>query len=246
MKKQLQKSILICLLILPSLTPILKAQIDLTIGLNYGYNPPKNCDNKITSLEFDVCNNGSDPASAFEVGVYLYDPSSSSKWIIASTTLNSLSGNACKTISNWDIDMNNFCCLPTPGTAYRIGVWADTANAITETTKNNNATLLSGNIQVCAKTATGIKVLATSLSSFELYPNPSANKIELALNLTREEKISVTLLDIHGKEVSKIMEDKLQVGEQKIEVNHGLQSGIYFVNVNVAGTIFAKKLIVEN
>ena len=242
MKKHLQKSLLIALITIPNLW---SAQIDLTIGLNYAYTGPSNCNNKITNLEFDVCNNGSDPASTFEVGVYIYDPSSSNKWIIASTTINSLSGNTCKTISNWDIDMNNFCCLPSAGTNYRLGAWADTANAITESTKNNNATLLSGNIQICG-TTTGIKDPNKETVLFDIYPNPTQSKTTMVLNFTDEKPFIASVFDTQNREIMTIYNGPMARDNQKIIIpSDQLKPGVYFVRLNILGAIATKKLIVQ-
>ncbi|MBA2611149.1 MAG: T9SS type A sorting domain-containing protein [Bacteroidetes bacterium] len=242
MKTILQKAAAICLFAIPSL---MSAQVDLTIGLNYSYNPPTNCNNQITSLSVDICNNGSSSAGSFLVGVYLYETSSQKHWVLDQTTINSLSGNACITISNWNIDMNNYCCLPAPASNYRIGVWADTANAITETSKSNNASLLSGNIQVCAA-STGIKNFSANIKELSFSPNPVADKGELKFVLAKEEKVNVTISDITGKVISTLYTGTMYQGEQKIDLNtSSYASGVYFVKVRLSDGEVNKKIIVQ-
>ena len=220
------------------------AQVDLVVGLNYAYNPPTGCNNKITQISIDVCNNGSSSAGSFIVAMYLYDQGSSKHWCIDQVTVNSLSGSACKTISNWDIDFNNYCCLPPPASNYRLGVWVDTANTVSETNENNNAGLLSGNIQVCSPN--GIKELNDRVSAVSLYPNPFADKGNLSFNLVKEENVSVTVLDMCGREVIKAFEGSLSPGEQTIGLNTSLlPNGVYIVSLAMPEGVLTRKLIIQ-
>ena len=241
MKTILKKVAVFCIAAMPFVMP---AQVDLTVGLNYAYNPPTGCNNKITGISIDVCNNGSSSASSFLVAIYLYDSGSSKHWCIDQTTVNSLSGNACVTINNWDIDFNNYAGLPAPGSNYRLGVWVDTANAITETSKSNNASLLSGNIQVCAPS--GIKDTKGVINSFDMYPNPFADKGTLSFNLLKEEKVNVTVYDLTGKAVLKAFDGNLLPGSQTIPLNvNSLTNGVYMVTLSLPEGILTKKLIVQ-
>src|SRR5687768_11022911 len=99
-----------------------QAQIDLVPGINYSYNPPGS-NGIITGITVDACNNDNGNAGSFDVAMYLYDQSTTNYWIIGTTSLPGLSGNACITISNWNIDINNTSGIPA-GT-YRLGVWVD-------------------------------------------------------------------------------------------------------------------------
>ncbi|MGZ3885288.1 MAG: T9SS type A sorting domain-containing protein [Bacteroidia bacterium] len=235
------KAIAFTFLAIPAL---LGAQTDLTVGLNYAYDPPSGCDNKIKNLTIDVCNNGSAAAGAFEVGIYLYDPSSSQHWVVSSQTMNSLSGNACVTISNWNIDMNTFCCLPSPGNNYRIGVWVDTASAVSETNKNNNTSLLSGNISICA--AQGVHNLQNSISWLGISPNPLSDRATLSLSLKQEEAVSVSLYDLTGKLVSSVFDGKLQAGAGSIHLDtHALNSGLYYISVSTSAGTISRKLVIQ-
>lgn len=220
------------------------AQADLLLGLNYSYNPPSGCNNQVTNLTVDICNNGNSSASSFEVGAYLYNPSNSQYWVIASTTVNSLSGSACITISNWNIDMNTYCCLPAPGSNYRLGIWVDTANVITESDENNNASLLSGNIQICA--ASGIKTIEQSIGNLDLYPNPSPGKCSITLNLLKGDDITVSVYDVTGKLQMMVAEGSYTPGTHKFSIETSLlENGIYFLKVSSAQGSVTKKLIVQ-
>src|SRR3954466_6792779 len=109
MKTILQKAAAICLIAIPSLLSSQVANnlsIDLTIGINYSYDPPSNCNNLLGNINVDICNNGGSGAGTFLVGIYLYEPSTQKHWVLDQTSLNSLSGNACVNISSWNINMN--------------------------------------------------------------------------------------------------------------------------------------------
>ncbi len=248
MKTILQKTAAVFLLAIPSLvtSQVQKSlAIDLTIGLNYAYDPPTGCNNQINNISVDICNNGSSSAGSFLVGIYLYDPATTKHWVLDQTTVNSLSGNACTNISNWNINMNNYPSLPAPGSNYRVGVWADTANVITESNENNNASLLSGNIQVCAA-STGIKETGMLLTSFNTSPNPASSAGQLNFNLLKEENVAITICDLTGKVVAKIFEGTLLSGEQKINFNVAdLTDGVYFTALKTSGGLVTRKLMVQ-
>jgi len=241
MKTILKKVGTICLLAIPV---FMTSQVDLTIGLNYAYNPPNNCDNQITGLSVDICNNDPGTSSAFIVGIYLYDPVSTNHWVVASTQLNTLSGNSCTTLSNWNINLNSYCCLPAPGTNYRIGVWVDTANVIAETNENNNISLLSGNIQICS--TTGIKELLGQTFMFEEKPNPVQNSGEISFNVLTSGEFDVSIMDLNGRIILPVAHEILDPGLHKIPFSvNSLANGMYFLNVRTKNNVVTKKLVVQ-
>src|SRR5205085_8431433 len=129
---------------------------------------------------------------------------------------------------NWNIDMNQYCCLPPPATNYRLGIWVDTANAVTESNDNNNAALLSGNIQVCA--SSGIKDMKGNVNAVDLFPNPFSDRGTLSFNLLKEEKVNVTVYDVSGKAVLHPFNGQMSPGSQSIQLNTSeLTNGVYFV-----------------
>ncbi len=242
MKIILQKAALI---VLTAFSTVAAAQVDLVVGLNYAYTPPSNCNNQLTGISIDICNNGSSSASSFLVGIYLYDPSSTKYWVLDQVSVTSLSGNACKTISNWNIDMNNYASLPAPGSNYRIGAWVDTANVVSESNENNNTALLSGNVQICGN-STSIKSISKSLTSFEISPNPVTYYGKLSFNLLKAEILSAKIYDITGALVVEVFNGKLGIGEQIVNFDIGnLSSGIYIVSINTPTGIVTKKLMIQ-
>jgi hypothetical protein len=86
---------------------------------------------------------------------------------------------------------------------------------------------------------TGIDPMSTS-SFAKLYPNPTSNDVTVELSLTKDEKVTVSVYDVQGKEVLQAIERNLSIGEQTIHINTSeLVNGIYFVKVT-AGSVSTK------
>ncbi len=84
-----------------------------------------------------------------------------------------------------------------------------------------------------------------SLSAIKLFPNPTEDMATVALTLSADEHVSVTLYDISGKEVLQAMNKTLKAGEQQINFSTAtLQNGTYFVKVTSGTTAMKMKLVV--
>lgn len=199
---------------------------DLAPGINYGYNPPGS-DGIITSISVDVVNNDNTSAGSFDVSMYLYDPNTQNVWTIGTTNIPSLSGNALITISNWNIDINNTAGIPA-GT-YRLGVWVDSNSDITESDENNNAGLLSGNINY-TPSASGIADHALNAESVKCMPNPASAFTNLAFTLTENANVSIEIYDMTGRLVKTVMDkESMPSGDNKVRIEtETLPAGIYF------------------
>jgi hypothetical protein len=215
------------------------AQPDLVPGINYSYNPP-GANGVITDIEVDVCNNNSTAASTFDVSMYLYDQSSGNYWIIGTQTLtNGLSGNACITISNWDIDINDTPGIPA-GT-YRLGIWVDSGEDITETSESNNAGLLSGNINYSP--STGINDAAW-MNTVNVYPNPATNNININFSAPEQEPVTINLIDISGRIVKNVANNFVK-GTQTISLDlNDVPAGIYSLQFSSNGYLYSEKIVV--
>ena len=211
-----------------------KAQIDLVPGINYSYNPPgSNC--IITSITVDACNNDAGNASAFDVSMYLYDQSTTNYWIIGTTRLNNgLSGNSCITISNWDIDITQTTAVPN-GT-YRLGIWVDSGSEISETDENNNAGLLSGNINYTCAGSSGVNDVVSFISDLSSYPNPVSTTTTITYSLLQDAKVVVDLVDLTGKKIASLDDSKKISGTYNLVYDaSALETGVYFLRVSVNG-----------
>jgi hypothetical protein len=77
---------------------------------------------------------------------------------------------------------------------------------------------------------TGVEVLNTksfenSVDSFKIYPNPAQNFI--TVNSVLNEKVSITIYDLNGREVIKTSFE----GKQKSIDIGGITAGIYFMKI---------------
>jgi hypothetical protein len=220
------------------------AQVDLVPGINYAYNPP-GANGIVTGITVDACNNGGGSSSAFDVAIYLYDSNNGNHWNIGTTRVNNgLSGNACITISNWDIDINSTAGIPA-GT-YRIGTWVDSGSEETESNENNNTGLMNGNINY-TPSPNATKELSENIEFLSTYPNPSSGITRVSFSITQKGNVAVSIYDVTGKELSSIVDENLAGGTHTFLFDtKDLKDGVYFVNFVTQQTSMTQRLIVTN
>lgn len=92
---------------------------------------------------------------------------------------------------------------------------------------------------------TGINELSQSVG-LSLYPNPAKEETNLKLNLSNTSLLGYTITDITGRLMQVENIKTYPVGEHTLNIaTKDLSKGIYFVNVNLNGTILSRKLKVE-
>ncbi|WP_161499353.1 choice-of-anchor D domain-containing protein [Flavipsychrobacter stenotrophus] len=70
-------------------------------------------------------------------------------------------------------------------------------------------------------------------TSLRVYPNPARDEAAIAVALKDETEVTITVVDVQGKEVLPAINNRLSAGEQIVTVNtSALQNGIYFVRVS--------------
>ncbi len=80
--------------------------------------------------------------------------------------------------------------------------------------------------------------------SVSIYPNPAHTFTNVSIELTKPEKVNVTILDIVGKEVSSFSRDLLASGILSVNTS-AMPAGVYFVRTTVGAQSVTNKLIVE-
>lgn len=234
------------LLFLSALTCIgmtLSAQ-DLAPGINYSYNPP-GANGIITSIAVDVVENDGTSASSFEVAMYLYDQATSTAYILDPMNVPSISGYGSYSITNWNVDINNTPGIPA-GT-YRLGFYVDSNSDITESDENNNAGLLSGNINY-TPSANGIAANSFLANSLSLFPNPANEKATVNFSLEANSAVSMNIYDMTGKLVQVVTDkEEMIAGDYSIPVETAsLPSGVYFVTLTSGESSVTRRLIVAH
>lgn len=106
------------------------------------------------------------------------------------------------------------------------------------------ATLVnSGSIQTNLCLSTGIAE-NTSVQHLVIYPNPFSNTACLEFTLPAIKSVSISIIDIIGREIKSIPTENLQEGKNKITIDLSeLNSGIYLLKVKSSGNLQTVKLI---
>lgn len=88
--------------------------------------------------------------------------------------------------------------------------------------------------------------LNKNLSLKAVYPNPAKNEVNVSYDLTRGADVTITIRDIAGRMVMQSVEGFQFEGAQKATLAlNGLNSGMYFVELNAGGAIAQQKLIIS-
>ena len=83
----------------------------------------------------------------------------------------------------------------------------------------------------------------TSPLDFEIYPNPTKNKLQIKCSEFKTESGIIEILSLDGK---KIIEKEIETGTENIElVLNNLKSGMYFCKISTDKKSSTKKLIIE-
>ena len=77
-----------------------------------------------------------------------------------------------------------------------------------------------------------------------VYPNPIKNQSIVAFNLQQTSTTKIYITDLLGKKVLEIKNEKLQSGQQKIQISNTLGlKGIHFLHIQTANKHLTKKVI---
>lgn len=217
---------------------------DLLPGINYSYNPPGS-NGVITNITIDACNNDNSSASSFNVAIYLYDPSNGNYWVLDQTTVNSLSGNSCITISNWNIDINNTSGIPA-GSGYRIGIWVDNNDDISESDENNNTGLMSGSFSYTPSSGNGIADVKVA-DLLPASPNPASGITKFRFDLKESSDVKLEIYNANGQLVKSIVSERLEKGEHAYNLDCStLDAGIYYYTLRTGkGSVTHKLAVVK-
>lgn len=98
-------------------------------------------------------------------------------------------------------------------------------------------------LQSCTPTAM-IENNPSSNESINVFPNPFTNTTSIEFNLSEIKNISISIVDVLGKEVKNISTKNLMEGKKKINIDLSeLNSGIYFCKIKLNENIQTVKLI---
>jgi len=79
---------------------------------------------------------------------------------------------------------------------------------------------------------------------YSVSPNPFENDLRIAFSLNKEVKVEVNLVDMSGKIVKKIINERIEKGDYSYNVNTaGIVAGNYVLQLKVGKNIYTNKLI---
>lgn len=214
----------------------LTAQVDLVPGINYSYNPP-GANGILEVVNQDACNNGSSGCGSFDVANYIYNTSTHNAYVIGDTTLSSgIAGNACITLYNRYMDINNTPGIPA-GT-YQLGIWVNSQHSVSETDTTNNVGLFDGTFSF---SPTGINEVKADQAAVSFFPNPGNG----VYTLKSDKSLAGCTLKVYSTTGQKVYNAPLVAGQNQIDLD-GAAKGVYFYNIlNTEGAFVASGKLVK-
>jgi hypothetical protein len=84
------------------------------------------------------------------------------------------------------------------------------------------------------------------MNTVDFYPNPTSGNSTISFDLLQSENVSVSLLDLTGRVVDIILQDKaMEAGMHTIDYNtSNLRSGSYYLRINNGNASYTKKIVV--
>lgn len=91
----------------------------------------------------------------------------------------------------------------------------------------------------------GVKKVDKNQLVTKIYPNPTSSSSQLTYQLEEPGKVSITIINILGKEVANIFDGFKNTGFHKLEINSNhLNSGLYFLAINSGNKTSVQKIVV--
>ncbi len=129
---------------------------------------------------------------------------------------------------------------------YRSNQLPDTCMIILSSSGDTPKALSSMHIDLLAFSGTHIGISENeNVKSFNVYPNPTKDKINLDINLKSSSLLNINILDIQGK-IIKSSESLMNIGDNKVTFDlSDVQKGIYFIKLFSDGSSVTQKMIIE-
>jgi hypothetical protein len=86
---------------------------------------------------------------------------------------------------------------------------------------------------------------AALFNSFVVYPNPTRDMAFVDFGLNQTESVSVSVMDLTGKEIINIPASKFNTGKHTIEIGTAILSeGMYMVRISGANAALTSRLVI--
>jgi hypothetical protein len=122
---------------------------------------------------------------------------------------------------------------------YLSGLAADLSESTSGDSPANTVVMLT------ASPGTGVKqVKAKSISPVIVFPNPVNDIASVTYQLLETKNISITLLDIKGREIRTLVNERQHAGPHSNIIDlKGIEGGVYFLKTTADGIKISQKLI---
>lgn len=103
-------------------------------------------------------------------------------------------------------------------------------------------------LTVSEQTSTNIEELTQTNNLLNIFPNPAKNILQVEVNLTKADFVTMQLVSIDGKTNATVFEQALKSGQQRVTIDineNKYPIGIYFLRMQVNNQLQYKKLIIE-
>ncbi|MCE1165470.1 MAG: T9SS type A sorting domain-containing protein [Bacteroidetes bacterium] len=105
-----------------------------------------------------------------------------------------------------------------------------------------------GTFSICFMNATSAgnqgELIANEYSLRQNYPNPFNPVTNIEFNLPKSEYVTLKVFDVSGREIAKLLGEKMGSGLHTVSFNAaGLSSGVYFYKIEAGNFVSVKKMI---
>ena len=107
-----------------------------------------------------------------------------------------------------------------------------------------NVTRINYNYQQGEKATSIEEEMMPGLASFDVYPYPATDRVNVSLQLTQASDVSVEVYDILGRRVANLTEGMAAAGIQQLSwLPQNEPAGLYFIRLSIDGAVNTKSLV---
>src|SRR4030095_13952348 len=101
-------------------------------------------------------------------------------------------------------------------------------------------------LQITAISVVGIEKTQFETQGFRVYPNPASGSATVTYQLASTGDITLSLLDVTGREVRNILNGKKETGIHLMNLDVStLSKGLYFLNLRTPNSDITTRFVVE-
>jgi hypothetical protein len=91
---------------------------------------------------------------------------------------------------------------------------------------------------------TSVQTIQAQDIGLSVYPNPFSSGTRVSYQLENNEHVSLQLVDLSGRIIQNIQNEVKSAGSHTADINSaGLESGVYFLRVQIGNAVITEKVI---